>query len=372
MMIIPTVDYRRGALEIIDQTLLPGEERVVRLTGVREAAEAIASLRVRGAPALGIAAAYGMLLSLERYLRERVRPAPDYFFDRLSPGGSWSEERLETREMGAVLEAARLAIAATRPTAVNLFAALERMRAVYGETGSGPRELCARVAAAAFAIHAEELEVELAIGRNGAPLIRAGTNVLTHCNAGGLATAGYGTALGILYTAWERGARFHVFADETRPLLQGARLTAWELGKHGIPHTILCEGAAASLFAAGKIDAVIVGADRIAACGDVANKVGTMSLAILCEKFGKPFYVAAPWSTFDLGISSGAEIPIEQRSGEEVTSFRGVMVAPPGSTAYNPAFDVTPADLIAAIVTERGVIERPDARKVRCVRDSSG
>jgi len=371
MMIIPTVDYRRGAIEIIDQTLLPREETIVRIADVREAAEAIRALRVRGAPAIGLAAAYGMLLALERYLHEKVKPAPEYFFDRCEEARPFDAGSLDAAAMVGELESARNLLAATRPTAVNLFHTLGRMRGAYlGVNGIDPAELSARVARTAFAIHAEELEVELAIGKNGAPFIADGMNILTHCNAGGLATAGYGTALGVLYAAWEEGRRFHVYADETRPLLQGARLTAWELGKHGIPHTILCEGAAASLFAAGMVDAAIVGADRIAANGDTANKVGTLGLAILCEKFRKPFYVAAPLSTFDLSVLSGADIPIEARAEEEVTCFHGASAAPRGSRAYNPAFDVTPAGMIAAIITERGVIERPDREKVRRGHDA--
>jgi methylthioribose-1-phosphate isomerase len=363
-MILPTVDYRRGAVEIIDQVLLPREERIVRLTNPRDLAAAIRSLNVRGAPAIGIAAAYGMLLALEDYLREQVRPPIEYAFDRREGMRSFDAAALDAKEMRHRLEAAREELAATRPTAVNLFWALERMSSAAGGVVRDPIDLCSRVASEAFAIHTEELEIEFAIGRNGANFITDGMNVLTHCNAGGLATAGFGTALGVLYTAWEGGKRFHVYADETRPLLQGARLTAWELTKRAIPHTILCEGAAASLFAAGAIDAVIVGADRIAANGDTANKVGTLGLGILCEKFGRPFYVAAPWSTFDPAVPSGAEIPIEERPGDEVTSVCGVRTAPEGARVYNPAFDITPASLITAIICERGVIQNPGRGKI--------
>ncbi|MDD4858247.1 MAG: S-methyl-5-thioribose-1-phosphate isomerase, partial [Candidatus Krumholzibacteria bacterium] len=239
-----------------------------------------------------------------------------------------------------------------------------RMAAAADRAAADPSALCASVAAEAFAIHAEELEIELEIGRNGSKLITNGMNVLTHCNAGGLATAGYGTALGVLYAAWDEGKRFHVYADETRPLLQGSRLTAWELARHGIPHTILCDGAAASLFAAGRVDAVIVGADRVAASGDVANKIGTLSLAVLCERFRKPFYVACPWSTFDLRAADGSGIPIEERPAEEVTSVLGQRSAPEGTAVYNPAFDVTPAGLITAIISDRGTIENPDREKI--------
>jgi len=364
-VIIPTIDYRKGAVEIIDQTLLPREEKIVRLTEVNEAAEAIRTLRVRGAPAIGIAAAYGALLSLERYLGEKVHPRPEYFFDRIEGARLFNAAGLDMAEMRERLSSAATLIAATRPTAVNLFWALRRISVAAEKFNHDPADFCAGVAQEAFAIHAEELEIEYAIGRNGSRFIENGMSILTHCNAGGLATAGYGTALGVLYAAFEAGKKFHVFVDETRPLLQGARLTAWELKKRGIPHTVLCEGAAASLFSAGRIDAVIVGADRIAANGDTANKVGTLGLAVLCERFDRPLYVAAPWSTFDLGIPSGKAIPIEDRSADEVTSIAGKRIAPDGTAAYNPAFDVTPADMIAAIVTERCVIERPNLLKIK-------
>jgi len=358
-MIIPTVDYRKGAIEIMDQNLLPLEERIVRLVTRGEAAAAITSLRVRGAPAIGIAAAYGMLLELECFLKDTIRPRPEYIFDRVEGVRPFDGAGVDATAIRRALERARVALAATRPTAVSLFRALERISSAAGCAANDAAALCAAVANEAFAIHVEALEIEYAIGRNGAELIRDGMNVLTHCNAGGLATAGYGTALGILYTAWDRGKRFSVYVDETRPLLQGARLTAWELTKRRIPHTILCEGAAASLFAAGTIDAVIVGADRIAANGDVANKVGTLALAILCEKFQKPLYVAAPWSTFDLALSSGGEIPIEERPSDEVASVCGRRVAPEGTAVYNPAFDVTPGRMITAIITERALLENP-------------
>jgi methylthioribose-1-phosphate isomerase len=362
-MIIPTVEYRRGAVEIIDQTLLPREERIVRLAGVHELASAIASLRVRGAPAIGIAAAYGMLLALERHVRGRVRPRPQYLFDRAEGIRAFDPASLDVAEMKDALDAARGTLAATRPTAANLLWALDRISRIAAGLND-PALLVTLVAQEAFAIHAEELLIERAIGRNGAKYLRDGMNVLTHCNAGGLATAGYGTALGVLYAAWEQGVRFHVYVDETRPLLQGARLTSWELGKWGIPHTILCEGAAPSLFAAGRVDAVIVGADRIAANGDTANKVGTLGLAVLCKRFAKPFCVAAPLSTFDRSARTGAEIPIEERSEDEVLSFCGVRSAPALARAYNPAFDVTPAELVSAIITDRGVIENPSLESI--------
>jgi methylthioribose-1-phosphate isomerase len=366
--IIPTVDYRRGAVEIIDQTRLPREELVVRLGGLEETAEAISSLRVRGAPAIGIAAAYGMLAALESFLAGRVRPRPGYFFDRIAGMQSFDAGGIGADDLRAALAAARGRLAATRPTAVNLVWALDRITRAAAAAGSAGA-VCGAVANEAFAIHADELEIEHAIGRNGEGFIRDGMNILTHCNAGGLATAGYGTALGVLYAAWENRKRFHVYVNETRPLLQGARLTAWELSRGGIPHTLLCDGAAASLFAKGSVDAVIVGADRIAANGDTANKIGTFGLAVLCEKFARPLYVAAPWSTFDARAASGGDIPIEERPAAEVLSCGGAQTAPAETIAYNPAFDVTPAALIAAIITERGVIESPNTLKISTMAD---
>ncbi len=369
-MVIPTIDYRAGAVTIIDQSLLPREEKILQLSTVVELGEAIRSLKVRGAPAIGIAAAYGVLLALENFLREKIKSPPAFFFDRLKDMKSIACSGVDVKEMREQLAGAREVLAGTRPTAFNLFWALERMRTVVDGGGSDPGELCRQIAREAFRIHEEELEIEIAIGANGASVIENGMNVLTHCNAGGLATAGYGTALAVLYRAHEDGKRFHVFADETRPLLQGARLTAWELEQRGISVTVLCDAAAPSLFAAGRIDVVIVGADRIAGNGDIANKIGTLGLAVLCERYRKPFYVAAPWSTFDPTITSGTEIPIEKRMAEEVTCFSGVQIAPQGSTVYNPAFDVTPAQLITAFITERGVIDHPDTEKIRTISQS--
>lgn len=364
-IIVPTIDFIEGNVEIIDQTLLPGEEKILKLERLDQLAEAIRSLRVRGAPAIGIAAAYGVLLEIENALKdEGVDPAP-YYFDRREGAHALT---LGDVDIGAVrkrFDAAREVIAQTRPTAANLFWALDRMASLLEGAGDDAGALCRRLAGEAFRIHEEELEIEIAIGENGSRFIEDGMNVLTHCNAGGLAAAGYGTALGVIYRAYEEGKRFHVYAGETRPLLQGARLTAWELEKRGIEATLLCDSAAASLFSAGSIDAVIVGADRIAANGDTANKIGTLGLALLCDSFGKPFYVAAPWSTFDITVESGGDIPIEERAAEEVTCFAGSRTAPEEIDVYNPAFDVTPARLITAIITENGVIERPDREGIR-------
>jgi len=364
-MIFPTVDYRRGIVRILDQTRLPLEEHVLELRGPEEVAAAIRELKVRGAPAIGIAAAYGMLAALEKIMKRGSGDRAGYLFDRVEGAREIPAHGITAENIRDELAGARALLASTRPTAVNLFWALDRIEAALGAAGDDPVQMGRRVAKEAFAIHEEELEVELAIGRHGSPLIRNGMNILTHCNAGGLATAGYGTALGVLYWAFEEGKRFTVYADETRPLLQGARITTWELRRRGIETILLCDNAAASLFAAGRIDAAIVGADRIAANGDTANKIGTLGVAILCERFGKPFYVAAPWSTFDTKIPSGSEIPIEERGSREVTAFWGRETAPPGTTVYNPAFDVTPASLVTAIVTERGIMERPGEGTIR-------
>lgn len=313
--------FAGGALEILDQTLLPNEERWLRLNTPAQVIEAIRSLRVRGAPAIGVAGAYALVLA----------------------AGSAEEVR-----------AAAPAVATARPTAVNLRWAVERMlRCLAGAPQQSPR---IRLLEEADRIRDEDEAACRAIGRHGAALLPEPCRVLTHCNAGSLATAGYGTALGIVYAAVEAGRSVAVFADETRPLLQGARLTAWELQRAGIPVTVLADGAAGSLLAAGGIDAVIVGADRVAANGDVANKVGTYPLAVLARRHGVPFYVAAPLSTFDFACPNGRAIPIEQRAASEITEGFGVRTAPAGVSVYSPAFDITPADLVTALVCERGVV----------------
>jgi methylthioribose-1-phosphate isomerase len=365
-MLVETVDFREGTVRIIDQTLLPEEYRVLELTTPEEVAEAISSLRVRGAPAIGIAAAYGVLLGLDIRIRERALNPPRYIFDReegvleFEPGSLSAEELIEAAaDTGAML-------AETRPTAVNLFWAVRSMsEAVEEAAGRSSRLAAEKAAEKAFAIHDRELQSEYSIGEYGSKYIRDGMNILTHCNAGGLATAGFGTALALIYHAHREGKKLTVYADETRPLLQGARLTAWELNRQGIEVRVLCDGAAASLIASSGVDCVIVGADRIAANGDTANKIGTLGLAVLCGEFGIPFYVAAPLSTFDLSLESGEEIDIERRCDEEVSVIAGRRIAPEGVNIHNPAFDVTPARYITAIVTDRGVIERPDRAAVR-------
>ena len=324
-----------GQLRLIDQTLLPLEVRYIDCGDVPTTCEAIRSLRVRGAPAIGVAAAYGVCLGLQTAdSADRAR-----FFERLNE----------------VVDQ----LAASRPTAVNLFWALERMRALALSLSVdlAPIEIRQRLLTEARAIYAEDVAMCRAIGRHGAALLSDGQGVLTHCNAGGLATADYGTALAVIYSAHEQGKRLHVYADETRPLLQGARLTAWELSQRGIDVTLICDSMAAQVMREGRVQAVVTGADRIAANGDAANKIGTYGVALLAAAHDIPFYVAAPSSTFDLSIPDGSHIPIEQRDPREVTHGFGRQTAPDGVKVYNPAFDVTPARLIKAIICERGVIE---------------
>jgi methylthioribose-1-phosphate isomerase len=322
-----------GHLKLIDQTLLPVEFVEIDCRDVETVWEAIKKLRVRGAPAIGIAAAYGVCVGLQSAgdcdktaLFKRLDDVVDY-------------------------------LASSRPTAVNLFWALKRMKDKAESLRElNPAEIAAALLDEARAIHEEDRRMCRAIGRHGAQLLADGQGVLTHCNAGGLATSDYGTALAVVFSACESGKKIHVFADETRPLLQGARLTAWELHERGIDVTLICDSMAAQVMREGRVQAVITGADRIAANGDSANKIGTYGVAVLARAHNIPFYIAAPASTFDLSIQSGAEIPIEQRDPREVTHGFGRQTAPDGIAVYNPAFDVTPAGLITAIICDRGVI----------------
>ena len=355
MRILPTILFKQGAPELIDQTLLPGEYKILRADTVDVLCEAISALRIRGAPALGVAGAFGLLLAVE----EKWRQHDVYYFDQ-------AEARLERfpqiATVAAVqrhLDIAAEQIVSTRPTAVNLSWAVDRMRSVYRSDWTTPIDLLAALHSEAMAVYNEDLEMCLALGRHGAELLKDGDNVLTHCNTGGLATSGFGTALGVVFAAVEDGKKIHVYADETRPLLQGARLNAWECDQRGIPVSVLCDGAAASVMSRGMVSLAVVGADRIAANGDTANKIGTLSLAIVCKRFKVPFYVAAPSSTIDTSIPDGAAIPIEERAEREVKEFQGVVTAPENARAVNPAFDVTPHDLIAGFITEAGVIQPP-------------
>ncbi len=345
-MPIKPVVWRDDRLFIIEQTLLPLEHREIPLDTAAAVWDAIRRLAVRGAPAIGVCAAYGVVVDM----RER-HPAT----------------------VAAALEAAlRTAdhLATSRPTAVNLFWALDRMRAraerAAAELAGYPNayQFTQTLIAEAEAIHEEDKAMCMAIGRYGATLIRPGMGLLTHCNAGGLATTGYGTALAPMFTAHEAGMRLRVYADETRPLLQGARLTAWELRQAGIDVTVICDNMAAVVMRDRKVDLVIVGADRIAMNGDAANKIGTYGVAVLARAHGIPFYVAAPSSTFDLAIAHGGGIPIEERDGAEITEGFGKRTAPEGVKVFNPAFDVTPADLITGIITERGIIREPNPERV--------
>lgn len=335
-------DAAGGCVHLIDQTRLPTECVRIECRDVASVWEAIRSLRVRGAPAIGIAAAYGAVL------------------------GGQAARGASAEAVGAAVREATATLRTSRPTAVNLFWALDRIDRIVGAAG-GPdgARLLDRVLAEAHAIAAEDRAMCRAIGRFGAALIGPGQGVLTHCNAGGLATADYGTALAVIFAAHEQGKPLHVFADETRPLLQGARLTTWELQRRGVPVTLICDNMAAQVMKEGKVQLVVVGADRIAANGDTANKIGTYGVALLARAHGIPFFVAAPSSTFDLSLADGSAIPIEQRDPAEVTRGFGRQTAPEGVHVYNPAFDVTPADLIAAIITERGVIRPVDAPTIR-------
>ncbi|GBC87001.1 Methylthioribose-1-phosphate isomerase [bacterium HR12] len=339
--IVP-VEWRGDAVAILGQRLLPHREEVLECRTVAEVAEAIRSLAVRGAPIIGVTAAYGMALAAT--LSTQTRP----------------------RRLLAELEEAARTLKAARPTAVNLAWAVDRMmRVATGQccsVGSTVQRVHEAMVAEALRIEAEDREACAAIGAHGLELVPEGARVLTHCNTGMLCTAGIGTALGVIVAAHRAGRGVHVWVDETRPVLQGARLTAWELGRLGIPRTLVVDAAAGSLMARGLVDLVIVGADRIAANGDVANKIGTYPLAVLARHHGVPFYVAAPTSTVDLGTGSGAGIPIEERDPAEVLAPGGVPVAEPDTPVANPAFDVTPAELVSAIVTERGVVRPPYAR----------
>jgi methylthioribose-1-phosphate isomerase len=335
-----------GSLDLLDQTLLPLEQTRLLCESPSQVFEAIVMLRVRGAPAIGIAAAYGVCLSLRPHLND-------------------TDSR---QAKSAALECANY-LATSRPTAVNLFWALDRTRSVINRHGDSEpaRVLAEKLLTEAQAIHDQDRTMCHAIGRFGAELLKDGYGVLTHCNAGGLATAEYGTALSAIFTAHDQGKRLKVYADETRPLLQGARLTAWELQRHGVDCTLICDSMAAQVMHEGKIQAIIVGADRITARGDTANKIGTMGVAILAAYHKIPFYVAAPTSTFDLQLTSGSDIPIEQRKSTEITEGFGRRTAPQGIHVYNPAFDVTPAELIHSIVTERGVIHPVNESTVRAM-----
>ena len=340
----PAVDWQRGGLEIIDQRRLPAALEVRRLTTLDAVVEAIATLAVRGAPAIGVAAAFGVVVAVDEQ-----RP-------------------LDAATAQEVVRAAAARLAAARPTAVNLSWAVERVR-VASETGTSPGQIRRRALEAALEIQAQDREACRLIGEYGRHELSGARRLLTHCNTGRLATAGWGTALGIVYAKAAAGEPIEVLVSESRPLLQGARLTAWELADAGVPVTLLADGAAATAMAAGRVDAVVVGCDRVARNGDVANKIGTYPHALAARAHGIPFYVAGPLSSFDPTTPSGAGIPIEERSPDEVRTLAGQTVAP-AVTVYNPAFDITPAGLITAFVTETGVLRPPFERSIRQALDA--
>jgi len=341
---IPTLAWTPEGVRFIDQTKLPLEESYVLATSYEQVADVIVTMVVRGAPAIGVSAAYGVALGAQQTKAQTAAAfAPE--FDQIC---------------------ARLA--GTRPTAVNLFWAIDRMKKLFAgllAAGTPLGQIQEKILAEAHAMYEEDIAACKTMGAFGGALLPDEGGVLTHCNAGALATCGYGTALGVIRSAVEQGKRIHVYADETRPFLQGARLTAWELMADGIPTTVICDNMAASLMRAGKIKAVVVGADRIAANGDFANKIGTYNVAILAKEHGIPFYCAAPWSTIDMATPTGDAIPIEERNAVEVTHHGGKQLTPHGVGICNPAFDVTPAKYTTAIITERGVLRAPFAESLR-------
>ena len=341
---LPTLDWQGDVIVMVDQRKLPGQEIYVRCRTAPEVARAIRTMIIRGAPAIGVAAAMGIALGMRRSTAKG------------------------TRQFAVEFQKACDMMAATRPTAVNLFWAIDRMKRAFGagaQAGESPAELAARLEKEARAIHDEDVASCRAMGRFGAALVPDGARVLTHCNAGALATAGYGSALGVIRAAVEQGKRVAVIADETRPFLQGARLTAWELLRDGIKTTVITESMAGPLMRAGDIDLVVVGADRNAANGDTANKIGTYTVAVLAHAHELPFYVAAPLSTIDLSTPDGEHIPIEERDQREVTHFGSSRLTPEGATIRNPAFDVTPHRYIAGIITEKGIIRPPYTESLR-------
>jgi methylthioribose-1-phosphate isomerase len=333
-MLIKAIEWLGDRVRIIDQTRLPHEEVYLELVSYKDVAQAIKNMNIRGAPAIGIAAAYGITLGT-REIKATTR----------------SQFLKELTEVSQT-------IASTRPTAINLFRIIERMKQV-ANTGKDIAEIKKSLVDEAIKIHAEEEEATRRLSQLGAELIEDGCGILTHCNTGPLATAGYGTALGVIIYAHQQGKKLNVFVTETRPRLQGARLTAWELKKAEIPFTLITDSMAGYFMKRGEIDCVIVGADRIAANGYTANKIGTYTLAVLANAHGIPFYIAAPTSTIDLSLTGGYQIPIEERSPEEVTHIQGVAIAPEGIEVANPAFDITPHQYITAIITERGIIRKP-------------
>ena len=341
---IRTIEWTDSGVVMLDQRLLPAQEIYNSYTDYRDVAEAIRSMVIRGAPAIGVAAAMGVALGVKMTGAKEIEKL-DVEFDRICA-----------------------TLSKTRPTAVNLFWAIERMRAVYARTRSqGFEQISKALIDEAKRMHQEDIRANRDMGRYGQELVPDGARILTHCNAGALATAGFGTALGVIRAAVEAGKKVQVFSDETRPLLQGARLTAWELRRDNIPVTVIVDNMAGHFMQKGQVDCVIVGADRIAANGDTANKIGTYTVAVLAREHGVPFYVAAPISTLDLSIPDGGHIPIEERDPDEVRKIQGVPIAPENISAANPAFDVTPHRYVSAIITERGVARAPYETSLRAL-----
>jgi methylthioribose-1-phosphate isomerase len=339
---IQTLEWTDDGVRFLDQTKLPTEEIYVTCKTYEQVADAIRTMIVRGAPAIGVAAAMGIALGVRASQAKTVGDLK--------------------RDLNLVCEV----IGRTRPTAVNLFWAIQRMQEKFERLRiRSLAQIQQELIAEAQRMHAEDIAANQAMGRHGAPLMPSSGGVLTHCNAGALATAGYGTALGVIRAAVEQGKKIHVYADETRPFLQGARLTAWELMKDGIPTTVISDNMAGAMMKQGKIEAIVVGADRIAANGDVANKIGTYTVAVLAKENNIPFYVAAPLSTVDLACPDGGQIPIEQRNPEEVSHMGGKQMVPDGVAVENPAFDVTPSKYVAAIITERGIARAPYSQSLR-------
>lgn len=345
-MTLKTIEWTGKSVRILDQRRLPGEVRYLNCQDALSIASAIRHMAIRGAPAIGVAAAMGIALA-----GKKIQSHHPESFRR------------------AIHKVCHL-MGQTRPTAINLFWAIERMKKTLDQSAfDDVASIKLRLEEEALQIYMEDLKVNQDIGENGKDLIQHGDGVLTHCNAGALATAGYGTALGVIRAAWAEGKRFHVYVDETRPLLQGARLTAWELVQEKIPCTVITDNMAGSLMEKKKIHLVLVGADRIARNGDTANKIGTYSLAVLAAWHRIPFYVAAPSSTFDFTLASGKEIPIEERGSDEVTHILGKRITPEGVRAYNPAFDVTPHSLIKGILTEKGIFRKPSINSLRKLKE---
>ena len=363
-MKIETLRWTNGKLEMIDQRILPASFKYLVYDSAASVAEGIRSMVVRGAPAIGVAAAYGVALEALRLSRHSKSTSSLNLTSQVEGCGN--------DEFKAGMEAGFTVLAQSRPTAVNLFWALKRMRAVWESVQEKSNiAMAQRLLVEAHEIFAEDIRINRSMGEFGAELLPDGARVLTHCNAGALATAGWGTALGVFRSAIKAGKKISVIADETRPFLQGARLTAWEMVQEKIPVTLVTDNMAGFMISRGEVDAVVVGTDRVASNGDVVNKIGTYMVAVLAHRHSIPFYVACPLSTIDMDITSGADIPIEERSVDEVRGFRDYRWAAEGVKIRNPSFDVTPAELVTALITERGVVRHPDREKLRALMAES-